>query len=146
MILFNTTRTEEDDTLLINELVGKPFSFFEAIKMGGVGSGRFIIESASRGFYSVLKTPSDLNYLNIELRPMGVILHFTQQLKRYAWVIPYRKLVIYNTKTFGLHSDNIFLELRKNQLFKSNMPFIEKMLSMRLKYLNKYKFYDRPRN
>jgi len=142
MILFNTTRTEEDDKVLINELVGKPFSFFEAIKIGGVGSGRFIIESASKGFYSVLKTPSDLNYLNIELRPMGIILHFTQQLNRYAWVIPYRKLVIYNTKTFGLHSDNIFLELRKNQLFKSNKPFIEKMLNMRLKFLKKYDLYD----
>lgn len=143
MILFNTTRTEKDDTVLINEIVGKPFSFFEGIKMGGVGSGRFIIESASEAFDNVLKTPSDINYLNIELRPMGIILHFTQQLKRFAWVVPYRKLVIYNTKTFGLYSDNIFFKLRKNQLFKSNMSFIDKMLNNRIKYLTKYSFYER---
>ena len=144
MMLFNTTYHEKDDVKLMNDLVGKAFSFFESIKMGGTGSKRFIIDSASQNFNDVLKTLSELNYSNIELRPKGVIVHFTQQLNRYAWVIPYYKLTIYSTETFSIHSDGGFLKLKKNKLYKSNKKFINKMLDYKSSYLKTINFYDRP--
>jgi len=142
-MLFNTTYHVKDDLLLIDELVGKAFSFFESMKMGGVGSKRFIIEGASQNFKNVLKTFSEINYSNIELRPKGIIVHFTQQLNRYAWAIPYYKLTVYSTETFSIYSDSASLKFKKNKLYASNKDFIKKMLDRKSLYLKKINFYDR---
>ena len=143
MMLFNTTYHDKDDVKMMNDLVGKAFSILEAIKMGGVGSKRFIVESASQNFISVLRTLSEINYSNIELRPTGIIVHFTQQLNRYAWVIPYYKLKIYSTDTLNIHSDGGYLKLKKNKLYQANKSFINKMLDLKSIYHKNINFYDR---
>ena len=142
MKLFNTTYHDNDDIKLMDELVGKPFSFVTAIQMGGVGSKRLMIANASPEFNDVLKSISDINYANIALRPQGIIVHFTQQLKRYAWVVPYYKLVIYNTATFSVYSDHVFLRFAKNKQHQENKGFIKKMMQQKITYTTKNNTYE----
>ena len=142
MKLFNTTYHDNDDIKLMDELVGKPFSFITAIQMGGVGSKRLMIANASPEFNDVLKSISDINYANIALRPQGIIVHFTQQLKRYAWVVPYYKLVIYNTATFSMYSDHVFLRFVKNKQYQENKGFIKKMMQQKITYTTKNNTYE----
>ena len=61
-VILDTTYNDKSNDQLINDLVGKPFSFIEAFKMKGVGSKRMIIDDASPNFKPYLNTISDSNY------------------------------------------------------------------------------------
>ena len=47
IMLFNTTHKDPEQRQLIDDLVGAPFNLWKKIQMGGVGSGRMIIEEVS---------------------------------------------------------------------------------------------------
>ena len=54
-MIYNRTYSDNDTENEINNLIGKSFSFLKILKLGGVGSSRFIIESASEKFLNSLK-------------------------------------------------------------------------------------------
>ena len=140
-MLFNTTYKNEDyitDSVL---MVGKAFSFFHKLKTGGIGSGRLIIKEFSRKLEPKNRIDSEINYANIELRPKGIIVHFTNRWERYAWVIPYHLLVIYNTQTFSIHAEGNFIKCAKNKNYRNNKKFIDKMINTKNQYLN-LEYYD----
>lgn len=140
-MVFKTTYHNEEFQELSNELLGKRFSLIQKIKMNGVGSGRFIIHELSEKLRPQQIQFSELNYANIELRPNGIIVHFTNRLERFAWVIPYYKLAIFSDTFFSIHADGHFIKLLKNKNFEENKRFIHKMLNHKNKVINQ--LYDR---
>ena len=137
-MIFNTTHTSREIKELINDVLGTPFSFFQALKMGGIGSKRMIIEEVSSNIDSLINKISDLNYGNIELRPNGILVMINKGLQNYTWVIPYRQLVIYKTYGLSIHAQGKFIRFRNDKLYKENRSFFKKMI--RLKVENQEKF------
>ena len=140
-MLFNTTYTNEDYTQTSIEQVGKAFGFFERIKMGGIGSSRLQIKEISANLQPTQAAHNGINYANIELRPKGIIIHYTHRLDRYSWVIPYYKLVMYSTQNLSFHADGHFITCRKNQNYQYNKKFIKKIMFLKIKHLQ-LGYYD----
>lgn len=139
MILDSTHNNKEHKTL-INDLVGKPFSFIESLKMGGVGSKRMIVSEVSPNMQSYLNKVSDINYANIELRPGGIILFLNKGLKNFTWVIPFYQLVFYKTNGASIHAQGKYVQFKNNKTFKENKAFLKRVLDAKVKYDQQYDF------
>ncbi|WP_159020599.1 hypothetical protein [Algibacter sp. L3A6] len=140
-MLFNTTQINDAFVKESDNLVGKTFSFLEKIKMGGIGSSRFMIEEISEKLQPKNLQTLATNYANIELRPKGIIVHFTNRLDRYSWIIPYYRLVTYSTKTYTIHANGHFIKFKKNKNYDDNKKFIDKMINLKISFL-KLDYYD----
>ncbi|MFT6369518.1 MAG: hypothetical protein ACJAWH_000595 [Maribacter sp.] len=140
-MLFDTSYTSKDYVKESSDMVGAPFSFFERLKMRGIGSSRLIIEELSPKLQPKNMESFAINYANIELRPKGIIIHFTNKLDRYSWIIPHYRLVVYSTRTLSVHSNGNFIQFRKNKNYKNNKEFIHKMTDLKNKFLN-LGYYD----
>ncbi|MAD97021.1 MAG: hypothetical protein CMB99_06805 [Flavobacteriaceae bacterium] len=139
-MIFDTTLQNRENDILINDIVGHKFSFFESIRMKGVGSKRMIIESVSPNMDELMNKVSDINYANIELRKNGIIVHINQGLKTYSWVIPYHSLHTYQSNGYSIHADGKFVRFADNKLLKENKAFLVKMMYLRTENQEKYNF------
>jgi hypothetical protein len=108
------------------------------LKMGGVGSGRMVIEEASPKLEMTLINGHDLNYANIELRPKGILVRITRRLDNFTWIIPYYHLHIYKTSGLSVHGQGQFLHFRSNQMLYNNKPFFKKLSTLRLEFMKDY--------
>ena len=133
MVLDTTHNNKEHDNL-IDDIVGKPFSFLQAIKLKGVGSKRMMIAEVSPNFQSYMNSIADINYGNIEMRPNGILLYINKGVKNFTWVIPYYQLVIYKTNGASIHAQGRFVRFTNNKLFKENKLFFDKLLDAKVKY------------
>ena len=106
--------------------------------MRGVGSSRIMIEELSPKLQPENMQSVAINYANIELRPKGIIVHFTNRLDRYSWIIPYYRLVIYSTQTFSIHSNGSYIQFKKNKNYQNNKKFIHKMTDFKNSHLIEY--------
>jgi hypothetical protein len=140
-MLFNTSYTNKEYTKESANMVGKAYSYFEKIKMGGNGSSRLIIEELSPNLEPKNMQKTAINYANIELRPMGIIIHFANRLDRYSWIIPYYRLVSYSNLAFSIHSNGNFIKFNKNKNYRNNKKFINKMIKLKINQL-KLGYYD----
>lgn len=113
------------------EQVGRPFSFFERIKLGGIGLGRLPIEKCSREIEQLIDLDNYTNYCNFELRPKGIVLRFRSLLETYGLIIPYYKLSIIKSspQIYTLHIDHHFVSVRIRQ-----KKFVAKILSSKLEF------------
>ena len=141
-MIFNTTYNNKDVEASINTIVGNSYSFFEAIKMKGVGSKRMMITDVSQGFKSVLNTVSDINYGNIEIRKKGIIVHINKGLKNFSWAIPFYQLHTYKTTGFSVHAQGNFIRFTNNKLLKENKKFIQKIVALKIENDKNYEFYN----
>jgi hypothetical protein len=139
-MIFNTTLNNKDATATMNDLLGKSYSFLKAMKMGGVGSKRMIIDAVSPGFLKVINAVSDVNYGNIELREKGIIVHINKGLKNYSWAIPYYQLHTYKTEGFSIHAQGNFVRFKNNKLLKENKQFIDKVINCKIENNKQYDF------
>ncbi|MEL0643285.1 hypothetical protein V6251_02750 [Olleya sp. Ti.3.14] len=139
-MLLNTTHTNKENKKLIDDIVGKPFSLIQSIKMRGVGSKRMIVDEVSPNMASILNTVSDTNYGNIELRPIGILIHITKGLTNFTWAIPYYQLVVYKTNGSSIHSNGKFIHFRNNKTFKENKKFFDKLMNEKIKYDEQFNF------
>jgi len=140
-MVFNTTYKNEEYDIESAALVGKPFRLLERLKQGGIGSGRLMIhEMNSKLNLGKLKF-SEVDYGNMELRPKGIIVHYTQKNERFSWVIPYYRLVIYSTEFFTIHADGNFIQFLKNKNYKENKKFIREMMDKKNDFL-KLGYYE----
>jgi len=119
-------------------LLGLPFSFYQSLKMGGIGSKRMIIEETSQNIVDYTNKISDVNYANIELRPEGIIVLLNKGLNNYNWVIPFRQLVIYKTDRLSIHAQGKYICFKNNMLYKENKKFIAKMIDLKTTHQEKY--------
>ena len=139
-LILNSTYKNKEHKQIINDLVGRPFSFFEAIRMGGVGSKRMIIENASPDMEPYLNKVSDINYANIEMRSNGILIYINKGLKNYTWIIPYYQLVIYKTNGTSIHAQGKYIHFKNNKTFKENKAFFDKLLNAKVNYDERYSF------
>jgi hypothetical protein len=137
-MILDTSYTSKEQIELINDLVGKPFGFMQSIKMKGIGSKRMIIEDTSPNMKQYLNDIADVNYANLELRPIGVLIRINKGLKTFTWVIPYYQLVIYKTNGSSIHAQGRFIHFRNNKTFKENKAFFDKLLDEKVKYESQY--------
>lgn len=119
----------------INEMIGKPFSFKTRILMGGIGSHRMKIERASIHIFEKLSKFEDIKYANVELRPKGIIVHFKNNLQHWIWVIPYYKLMLFQTGYDSIHSEGNFISFAKISLKQTNNQFFRKMSNLKVEFL-----------
>lgn len=139
-MMFETTHKNDEATVLINDLLGKPFSFIDAIKMKGVGSKRMIVKEVSPKFQSILNTVSDINYANIELRKKGIIVHITKGHKTFSWAVPFYQLTIYQTNGFSIYGQGNFVRFERNKLLKENKKFLDRLVDLKCEDSKKYEF------
>ena len=133
-MILDTTYKNKDYDELINDLVGKPFSLLQSLKMGGVGSKRMVIEETSPNMKQYLNKVDDTNYANLELRPKGILIRINKGLKNFTWAIPYYHLVLYKTNGSSIHAEGKFIHFRNNVTFRENKAFFDKLLNEKVKY------------
>lgn len=139
-MILDSTHSNKEHKQIIKDLIGNSYSFFESLKMGGVGSKRMIIEEASPNMQQYLNTVSDLNYANIEMRSDGILVYINKGLKNYTWVIPYYQLVIYKTNGASIHAQGKYIHFRNNKTFKENKSFFDKLLKSKVEYDDRFTF------
>ncbi|MFT4670285.1 MAG: hypothetical protein ACI9HJ_001865 [Ulvibacter sp.] len=142
IVILNTTYTNTKNKEIINDLIGRPYSFLESIKMGGIGSKRMVIEEASPNLDQYLNEVSGINYANIEMRPNGIIIYINKGLKNFTWIIPYYQLVFYKTNGVSIHAQGSFIHFKNNITFKENTAFLKKLLNVKVQFDEQYNFQD----
>ena len=130
-MIFNFSYRDRELIRKINEMVGKPFGFWERIKMKGIGSPIFTLSHASEGINTRL--PKDLSMVKVsfELRPNGVIVHFKKYTEHYTWVIPYYRLSVYQSRDLSIHAEGEYMKLSTLKLRKSHHTFIQRLISLK---------------
>jgi len=139
-MIFDTTHKNKEAGLMTDELLGKAYSFIEAIKLKGVGSKKMMIKEVSPKFYSILNTVSDINYANIELRKKGIIVHITKGHKTFNWAIPFYQLTIYQTNGFSIYAQGNFVRFQNNKFLKENKNFLKRLVDLKCEDSKKYEF------
>ncbi|GEM_PF-1586171 len=124
----------------INDLIGKPYSLFERISLGGTGSPRFIISEASTEIAELLNRNVDTNYSNIELRRNGIVLGFQVQGKAWAWIVPYRNLTLFkNAGSLAVHANVWRVLLIPSYGRGFDQAFVRKLQSFMTNYFESVK-------
>lgn len=139
-LILDTTHPNKEQKKVIIDLIGKPFSFFESLKMGGIGSKRMIIEEVSPNMQQYLNVVSDINYANIEMRSDGILIYINKGLKNFTWIIPYYQLVMYKTNGLSIHAQGKFIHFRNDKIFKENKSFLDRLLNRKVTYDERFKF------
>lgn len=139
-MVLNSTHTNKEHKDILEDLVGKPFSFLESFKMKGIGSKRMVINDVSPNLKPLMNAIADINYANIELRKKGVLIYINKGLQNFTWAIPYYQLVVYKTNGSSIHAQGKFIHFKNNQTFKENKKFFNKMLNEKIKYDLEYNF------
>jgi hypothetical protein len=130
-MIYNRTLFDKDEAKEINTILGNSFSFLQILKLRGIGSSRFVVDSVSEKLSQTINRVSDINYCSIELRPKGILVNITQQINLFSWVIPYYKLVIFNSNTFSIHANGSYIKMVKDKNYSNNKKFISKMLKLK---------------
>lgn len=122
----------------INKLVGKPHSFLEKIKRGGVGSKKLLITKADKVIENLLILDQNINNCNIEIRSSGIIIYFRSLLETYGLIIPYYKLVVFkvseNEYTFNVDSKFVKIKIKSEK----DHAFIRKIMEEKAKNTKNY--------
>lgn len=139
-MILNTTHHNKQHKQIINDLIGRSFTFFESLKMKGIGSKRMIISVVSPNLKSLMNVVSDINYGNIELRTNGILIFINRGLENFTWIIPYYQLVMYKTNGASIHAQGKFIHFKNNKTFKENKRFFDKMLNEKIKCDDQYNF------
>lgn len=94
LMFFDVSYKKEKVDEEIKALVGRPFSLWARLNMGGCGSQRFIVSGGNESILALMERSSGMHFCNIELRTMGVIVWFRIKLDNYALAIPYHLLTV----------------------------------------------------
>lgn len=137
-MILETTYTNKKNTELINEMVGKPFTFIQKLRMKGIGSKRMMIDNVSPNMKQYLNKVAAVNYANLELRPKGLLIRINKGLRNFTWIIPYYHLVMLKTNGSSIHAQGRFIHFRKNTTFKENKAFFKKLLNEKVEYEVEY--------
>ena len=136
-MIYNSTYTDIEKDIEADKLVGKKYNLIKSIRLGGIGSKRLIVDELGVNFKKLIRQKNDIIYSNIELRNKGIIVYIVDRQKRFTWVIPFYKLVIYKTPSFSIHSDGNYIRFSNKLNHKQNLAFFKKILDHKLNF-NKY--------
>ena len=127
-MIYNSTYNDIEKEIETNNLVGKKYNLIKSIRLGGIGSKRLIVDDLGVNFKKLIQQKTDLIYSNVELRDKGIIVYVEDGQKRFTWVIPFYRLVIYKSPTFSIHSDGNFIRYSNKLNHKQNLLFFKKIL------------------
>lgn len=115
----------------INEMIGEPFTFFERIKMNGIGSSNLRIQASDSEIENLLNLDNNDNRCNIEIRKKGVIVRFRALLETYGLIIPYYKLKLFKgeSSVYSLYIDKYFVKILASN--KKDHNFFKKISKYR---------------
>ena len=82
--IYDFSYTDKKIIREINELLGKPYNFFERIKLGGIGSKRLEVSSVSDDLKSIVNPEHYTTLVSLEIRPKGILIYFRKKLDVYA--------------------------------------------------------------
>ena len=133
----NLSYNSKKNKKLLLEIVGRPLSFMERLKLRGIGSNKLVITDASKEIVDLLRLDNNLNYCNIEIRKNGIIIRFRSLLETYGLIIPYYKLVIYKgeSKIYSFYKDKYYVKFFVDN--ESTTLFIKKIIRLKIDYKNK---------
>ncbi len=94
LMFFDVSYHKKDVDEEIRVLIGSPYSLWDRLKMGGVGSQRFIVSGGNEALTALMEQSSSMHFCNIELRQKGVVVWFRIKLDNYALAIPYHLLSV----------------------------------------------------
>jgi hypothetical protein len=141
-MILNTTHENKDHKKMIDDLVGKSYSLWQSLKIGGKGSKRMIIQSVSPNLRGLINEVSDINYANIERRPKGILIFINKGLQNFTWVIPYYQLYLYKTDSLSIHAQGHFVKFINNNMVKSNDQFFKKIIEDKIIWDKQYELPD----
>ena len=95
---------------------------------------RLIVDEFSLNFKKLIQQKNDIIYSNIELRKNGIIVYVVDSQRRFTWVIPFYKLVVYKTPSFSIHSDGNFIRYSNKLNHKQNLVFFKKVLDHKFNF------------
>jgi hypothetical protein len=133
-MIYNSTYTDIEKDIETDNLVGKKYNLIKSIRLRGIGSKRLIVEELGINFKRLIQQKNDIIYSNIELRKKGIIVYVVDGQKRFTWVIPYYKLVIYKTPSFSIHSEGNFIRYSNKLNHKQNLVFFKKILDHKFNF------------
>lgn len=135
-MIFNTSYNNKETKRKINEMLGKPFTLRERLRMGGIGSPHMEMAQASIQIDNLLKLDNNRNICNIEMRPKGIILGFRSLLESYGLIIPYYKLVIFKgeAETYSVHMDTYRVAIKVRPQDKNIHKFMKKLMAAKAEY------------
>ena len=90
---YRTKETEET----LNTLLGKPYGLVRSLKMGGTGSQRFDVVEINKEIADIIASSSNPPYINLEMRPKGLMLHLKVRLDNWVLALPYHLLSLYSS-------------------------------------------------
>ena len=126
-ISYNDHKLKEE----ISKMIGKPFSFFERIKMNGIGSSSLRIQGSNSEIENLLNLDNNDNRCNIEIRKKGIIVRFRSLLETYALIIPFYKLKLFKgeSNVYSIYIDNYYIKVLANN--KNVHDFFKKISKYR---------------
>ena len=133
-MIYNSTYTDIEKGIETDNLVGKKYNLIKSIRLGGIGSKRLIVDEFSLNFKKLIQQKNDIIYSNIELRKNGIIVYVVDSQRRFTWVIPFYKLVVYKTPSFSIHSDGSFIRYSNKLNHKQNLVFFKKLLDHKFNF------------
>ncbi len=125
-MIFDTSYYDPEIKKIIDETLGKSYSFVDRLKMKGIGSTRMEILDCSSDIKELLPSGFSGNFASIELRPKGVIVHFKKFTEHFSWIIPFYSLSIIQSNSINIHSKGSFIKLQLRT--KNSSPFIQKLI------------------
>ena len=133
-MIYNSTYKDDELDNEFEKIVGKKYNIIDSILLNGIGSKRLIVKKYSKNFIEIIEKKIDLIYSNIELRKKGIIVYIATGQKRYSWVIPYYKLVLFKTPNYTIHCDEDFITFSKEINYKENINFFRKLIDQKIKF------------
>lgn len=126
-ISYNDHKLKEE----ISKMIGEPFSFFERIKMNGIGSSSLRIQKCNSEVENLLNLDNNDNRCNIEIRKKGIIVRFRALLETYALIIPFYKLKLFkgDSNVYSIYIDNYYIKVLANN--KNVHDFFKKISKYR---------------
>lgn len=133
-MLFDTSTNDKEVKRQINELVGTPFSLYDIIKFGAIGSSRMEVLTYSSTFGDVMNWDKQPVFASLSIRPKGLLVIINIRLSNYTWVVPYRYLSVFKTDKLSIHGNGAFLSFKTKK--DQNKSFVNKVLAQKSKFLN----------
>ncbi len=137
-MIYNISYRDREIIREINNTIDKPFGVIERFKMKGIGSPRFILDTASQDVLKKLPSDESLVKISVELRPKGIIVHFKKFTEHYTWIIPYYKLTLYHSDKFSIYGDATFMKFSQKTMKKPHRKFIKKLINLKADFSKQY--------
>lgn len=140
-MIINITYANKKTERQIADVVGKPYSLMEKIRMKGVGTSKMQIVETSEDITNCFNASVDTKYCYLELRKTGMLIGFQSVLKTFVWVIPFRELSIYyNSGLLSIYSNADFMKVKPPFYGSVDKKFIKKVLNCKAKYFDEIDF------